>query len=243
MAAGLMWLLMIALGILSGWALVPGIPSREQAGPLLVLGLVLLYVLAGLLMLVSPRGTRSLLRGFLTPKPVRLMGVLVMILGAALFRVASHPSPTLWPLFFQVIGSLGFIKGGVQLLLPNFTIVVAEWWSDRGDSFLRAIGVLCIAFAVLVAYAGGALGKKPLPIEEEADTPGLTAPADEPTAEPAAAPDTEPTTEPAAAPAAEPTTEPTAEPTAEPAAEQPTASTSEQGSEASGVFASPSPGQ
>lgn len=239
MAAGLMWLLMIALGILSGWALVPGIPSREQAGPLLILGLVLLYVLAGLLMLVSPRGTRSLLRGFLTPKPVRLMGVLVMILGAALFRVASHPSPTLWPLFFQVIGSLGFIKGGVQLLLPNFTMVVAEWWSDRSDSLLRAIGVLCIAFAVLVAYAGGALGKKPLPIEEEADTPGLAAPADEPTAGPAAAP----TAGPSATPAAEPIAEPAAAPTTEAAAEQPAAPTSEQGSEASGVFASPSPGQ
>ena len=113
---------------------------------------VILWVFTGLsaglgfLGLVAPKGLGRIQRLFLSKTPLRLVGVLFIVLGALTFRAAVRED---LPPFVKVAGVLLFMVGGVELLLPSAIIIVNEWWLDRSNTWQRLAGLCWLVLAVL----------------------------------------------------------------------------------------------
>lgn len=104
------------------------------------------FVILGVVGLVSPLTTRGLISRLLEKTPVRVFGVLLMLLGAGVFRVAGQ---LYLPLAAQVLGVALFMAGGVHILIPDFAIVMNEWWVARKTVWERLISIVYLILAAL----------------------------------------------------------------------------------------------
>ena len=106
--------------------------------------LVAVYGITGLITLISPNTWRTFIKRFLTPTPVRVFGVVLMVVGGAYF---ARSGDTNLPVFAKLMAVWFFVTGGVQLVLPMVPIVVSEWWIDRRNLWYRAYGLVCFGLA------------------------------------------------------------------------------------------------
>ncbi|HNZ20055.1 MAG TPA: hypothetical protein PLB67_10190 [Candidatus Hydrogenedentes bacterium] len=130
---------------------VVGLDQALKEAPVLsiiIRGMVgFVFVVLGVVGLVSPLTTRSLISKLLEKAPVRMFGVLLMLLGAGVFRVAGQ---VYLPLAAQVLGVALFMVGGVHILIPDFAIVMNEWWVARKTVWERLISIVYLILAALL---------------------------------------------------------------------------------------------
>jgi uncharacterized protein YjeT (DUF2065 family) len=177
------WTLFTVMGIVT---LIPPLVAKATMAPILMWSFCALYLVGGLISLASPGTVREMGRTFLTNATARIAGIGYMIVGAALFRVASSTS---LPLLAQIIGVGAFVKGGVQLLLPVFAITVIEWWRDLPDLAFRLFAICAFVMAGLFAYAAGHhTGGPAAPVAPAAQQAAPPAAAPQPTGLPAVLP-------------------------------------------------------
>ena len=112
--------------------------------------LVVLFALLGAAGLVVPAGLRRIVRVFTKNRPVRVAGSLLMLVGAEMFIRA--PS-TAVPLLVKTLGVLAFVDGGVMLLIPTFSVILAESCASRSDRWFRVAGLVCVGVSYLFFLA------------------------------------------------------------------------------------------
>jgi uncharacterized protein YjeT (DUF2065 family) len=114
---------------------------------ILIRGIVgFIFVLLGVVGLVSPGTTRRLVSALLAKAPVRVFGAFLMLLGAGAFRAADQLS---LPLAGQVLGVALFMAGGVHILIPDFAIILNEWWVAQKTIWERLVSVVYLFLAAL----------------------------------------------------------------------------------------------
>jgi uncharacterized protein YjeT (DUF2065 family) len=106
----------------------------------------IVFGLLGLIGLFFPDRTRRFISRFLEKTPVRILGVVLMALGAGVFRVATQLQ---LPVLSQVLGVLLFMFGGVHIFIPEFAIILNEWWVARKTLWERLVSLGYIGLAVL----------------------------------------------------------------------------------------------
>lgn len=111
---------------------------------------VVLYGLLGAAGLVAPSAERKLVGSFTRRAPVRMLGLVLLALGAFLFITADS---TGWKRFVQIMGVANVIAGGVNLILPDTMVVVNEAWIDRANLWHRIAGLAYLAIAYLFFLA------------------------------------------------------------------------------------------
>lgn len=104
------------------------------------------FLILGVVGIVSPESTRHFVSNLVEKAPVRGFGIVLMLLGAGVFRVANQ---LYFPLAGKVLGVALFMAGGVHILVPDFAIVMNEWWVARKIAWERVVGLAYIAMAAL----------------------------------------------------------------------------------------------
>lgn len=127
----------------------------------------IVFGLLGLIGLFSPDRTRGFISTFLEKAPVRILGAVLMVLGAGVFRVANQLE---LPMVGHVLGVALFMFGGVHIFIPEFAIILNEWWVARKTAWERLVSLVYIAVAVLFFMPQGGFPKfwqarEPLPQE------------------------------------------------------------------------------
>jgi hypothetical protein len=144
----------------------------------------IIFAVLGLIGVFSPSTSRTFIGNFLAKAPVRGLGLFLMLLGAGVFRVASH---LYFPLLGKMVGVVLFMVGGIHIFIPEFAIVLNEWWVARKLTWERLVSVAYVAFAVLCFMPQEGISwpsRPPQPeVQEEQAAPGEL-PADGPRAEP-----------------------------------------------------------
>jgi len=119
---------------------------------------VVIHVLFGATGLGAPGTFRRTIEAFTKERPVRLLGIPLMIIGAEMFLSAQAIA---WPLLAKALGVMLFVDGGVKLFIPTFTVMIAEWGAARNNLWHRSFGVVCLGLAYVYYLAT----KLPIPIE------------------------------------------------------------------------------
>ncbi len=104
------------------------------------------FLILGVVGIVSPNSTRRFVDYLVEKAPVRVFGIVLMLLGAGVFRVANQ---LYFPLAGKVLGVALFMAGGVHILVPDFAIVMNEWWVARKIAWERVVSLAYIAMAAL----------------------------------------------------------------------------------------------
>jgi hypothetical protein len=110
----------------------------------------------GALGVLAPSKLKGTVGLFTKNRPVRILGVLLMVVGAEMF---IRGSITTAPLLVKTLGVILFIDGGVCLFIPTFSVITAEWCMDRTEAWHRLAGLLALVLAYLFFLAT----KLPLP--------------------------------------------------------------------------------
>lgn len=108
--------------------------------------LVAVGALMGVAGVVAPRRLRDAARVFTENRPNRILGIILMIVGMEMFVRAPG---TAVPLLVRTLGVLLFVDGGVRLILPTLSVIVAEWFVARSDHWYRVLGLVCLVLAYL----------------------------------------------------------------------------------------------
>jgi hypothetical protein len=112
--------------------------------------LVVVFVGLGLVGVLVPNRLRGALRFFSKNTNIRLLGILLMLVGAEMFVRASLIR---FPLLVKTLGVLLFIDGGVRLVIPTVSVIIAEWFLPRADSLYRLAGLAGFGLAYLFYLA------------------------------------------------------------------------------------------
>jgi hypothetical protein len=112
--------------------------------------LVAVSALLGVAGVVAPGRLRDGVRVFTQSRPNRILGVVLMIVGAEMF--IRGPGMAV-PLLVRTLGVLLFVDGGVRLILPTLSVIVAEWFVARSDHWYRVLGLVCLVLAYLFYHA------------------------------------------------------------------------------------------
>lgn len=107
-------------------------------------GFSIFFGVGGLMILVVPNLVRNLVLKFHTNARIRVLAVLAIGIGIALFRYANH---TTMPLGVKVIGVASFMEGGTALIIPAELIVLNEWWVNRANIWMRISSFIWFVFA------------------------------------------------------------------------------------------------
>ncbi len=112
--------------------------------------LVALTGVLGLIGVFAPGRLRGAIRVFANKRPARLLGVVLMVIGAEMFIRAPG---TALPWLVKWLGAFLFVDGGVRVVIPTVNIIVAEWCVAHSDKWHRIVGVLCFLFTFLFYHA------------------------------------------------------------------------------------------
>lgn len=113
---------------------------------------VAVNVLMGLAGLLAPGRLRATVAVFTSSRPVRILGVVAIIVGTGMFMSARG---TASPLLVKTLGALLFVDGGVGLVIPTLYVIVSEWvvaWRNRWYR-LAGLGAFGMAYAFYLAAA------------------------------------------------------------------------------------------
>lgn len=112
--------------------------------------LVVVFACLGILGVLAPARLRAVARVFTQNRPNRILGIVLMIVGAEMFVRAPG---TVIPWLVRTLGVTLFVGGGVGLVIPTFSVIVAEWCVARTDYWYRVLGLLCLFVAYLFYHA------------------------------------------------------------------------------------------
>jgi len=116
----------------------------------LMLSLASVLLLLGVVGIVAPWSLRRIMNMFTRNGPVRVLGVVLIILGAEMFIQARN---TTLPLLVKALGTLMFIDGGVRLFVPTLSVIFMEKLSGVRPIGLRLMGLLQVGVAWLFYLA------------------------------------------------------------------------------------------
>lgn len=116
----------------------------------LMLSLALVLLLLGVVGIVAPWSLRRIMNMFTRNGPVRLLGIVLIVLGAEMFIQARH---TTMPLLVKTLGVLMFVDGGVRLFVPTLSVIFMEKLRGVRPVGLRLIGLLQVGVAWLFYLA------------------------------------------------------------------------------------------
>ena len=107
-------------------------------------------MLKGMGLLVWPGYMRAIAGALRSNGPVRVVGVAMMVAGAALF---ARGDMTGLPLFVKTMGVVLFVSGGVGALLPALAIIINEHVMELRDRPLRLAFIVpvCVAYLFYLA--------------------------------------------------------------------------------------------
>lgn len=117
---------------------------------------VAVHVLVGVVGLVAPDSLRGLVGVFTRSKPVRVLGLLLLVVGTEMFLRAPG---TAVPLLVKTLGVVMFVHGGVCLFVPTVNVIIAERCTAWAGHWYRLSGLLSFGIAYLFYLAT----KLPLP--------------------------------------------------------------------------------
>lgn len=129
-------------------------------------GAIALFGIVGIL---SPATTRNVTARFVSKAPVRLFGLVLLIIGALIYRWARL---TTQADLAHALGFVMFVAGGVQLVLPTFVVVLNEWWVERRLVWERLLCVVYFAVGAFFVYSAIA---PPTPPPTPTDAPAVVA--------------------------------------------------------------------
>lgn len=101
---------------------------------------IVCYGVGAVLGILVPNALRGLVRVFTSKLPVCALGVVWILSGTAFFVGAEAAELTA---LVRVLGVLGFVSGGVSLLIPMLGVIVAESIRDRSNTGIRVFGLVC----------------------------------------------------------------------------------------------------
>ena len=116
----------------------------------LMLSLAVVFLLLGIMGLLAPWSLRRVMNMFTRNGPVRILGILLLVVGAEMFIQARH---TTWPLLVKALGALVFVDGGVQLFVPTLSVIFMEKLRGIRPIGLRLVGLLQVGVAWLFYLA------------------------------------------------------------------------------------------
>jgi len=116
----------------------------------LMLSLALVLLLLGVVGILAPWSLRRVMNMFTRNGPVRVLGVLLIVVGAEMFIQARH---TTLPLLVKGLGALMFIDGGVRLFVPTLSVIFMEKLRSVRPLGLRLMGLLQVGVAWLFYLA------------------------------------------------------------------------------------------
>ncbi len=115
--------------------------------------LVAVYVLLGITGLVSPERLRGLVRVFTRSGPVRVLGVILLIVGTEMFLRAPGAVEAFRVTALKVVGIALFVDGGVCLFVPTMNVIIAERCASWARHWYRLFGLLSFGIAYLFYLA------------------------------------------------------------------------------------------
>ena len=116
----------------------------------LMLSLALVLLVLGVVGILAPWSLRRVMNLFTRNGPVRVLGVVLIILGAEMFIQARH---TTLPMLVKGLGALMFIDGGVRLFVPTLSVIIMEKLRGVRPVGLRLMGLLQVGLAWLFYLA------------------------------------------------------------------------------------------
>lgn len=116
----------------------------------LMLSLALVLLVLGVVGILAPWSLRRVMNVFTRNGPVRVLGILLIIVGAEMFIQARHTS---LPLLVKALGALMFIDGGVRLFVPTLSVIFMEKLRSVRPLGLRLMGLLQVGLAWLFYLA------------------------------------------------------------------------------------------
>lgn len=127
----------------------------------LMLSLALVLLLLGVVGIVAPGALRRIMNMFTRNGPVRLLGVVLIVLGAEMFIQARN---TTLPMLVKALGALMFVDGGVCLFVPTLSVIFTEKLRSIRPIGLRLIGLLEVGAAWLFYLAAQLPPPSPPPV-------------------------------------------------------------------------------
>lgn len=115
--------------------------------------MVALHLALGVLGIVAPSQLRRIFGGVLPRWRIRLLGFVLMLIGAEIFVNAEN---TQVPTIAKTLSILLFVDGGVRLLIPMVHVVLTEWLLSKRNAWFRVVGLLSLCFAYLYYLAAQA---------------------------------------------------------------------------------------
>ncbi len=111
----------------------------------------IVIVLAGLLFLINPKALKQYISFWKQEKRLRIGGIGAIIFGI-IFLIAASQCRLAW--FIAVLGIWSIIKGVLLLTLGQKKIYVyLDWWLEKPVLATRFLGLIALAFGVLLFYA------------------------------------------------------------------------------------------
>lgn len=115
--------------------------------------LVAAFIGLGILGIVKPETLRALFGYFTRRKPVRVAGVLSLVLGALLLVAAARPEiPATSTTALGIWAALCFIGGLARLFDPTMPIVFMRWFLEFGNGAYRFMALLYFLVAGFVYW-------------------------------------------------------------------------------------------
>lgn len=121
-----------------------GLEEGAGAVAIAMWGISVFFGVGGLIILVAPNLVRRLVLKFHTNMRIRVLALLAVGIGIALFRYANQ---TNMPLGVKIMGVASFVEGGTALVIPAQLIILNEWWVNRANTWLRLSGFAWFIFA------------------------------------------------------------------------------------------------
>lgn len=114
--------------------------------------MALMFVLA-LLGFTAPAKLRRIFGIFTQLGPSRVLGLIIILVGAEIFVWATKANMSLW---IRMLGVVFFLAGGVSLLMPAMTVIMSENIVGMSDGKYRILGVIFLGLSVLFYIAQAA---------------------------------------------------------------------------------------
>ena len=122
--------------------------------------LAVFHAVVGLMGLVAPKKLRGLMGALASKGRIRVLGALLLVLGAMVFIGADHSE---LPRLGKFLAVLFFVDGGVRLVMPVVSVVYTEALMGLADAALRG---LAVALLILAAFFYMAAKTPPEPTEQ-----------------------------------------------------------------------------
>jgi len=111
---------------------------------------VAFYAALGALGILRPESLRGAVRRLAKPAPIRLIGIVLVLVGAETF---VHARITSLPWLIKTLGVVLFVGGGVRVVVPMLSVIVAERMLEVSRQWYRLAGLLSLGIAYLFYLA------------------------------------------------------------------------------------------